>query len=59
MIRMYEISNKERVFVENIEDILSVKLGCGMNIIDFILFCVVCLFVFFSSVILLEKFFVE
>lgn len=32
MIRMHEISNKERVLVENIEDISSVKLGRGMNI---------------------------
>lgn len=47
MIRMHEISNKERVIVENIEDISSVKLGRGMNIIDLILPCVVCLFVFF------------
>lgn len=47
MIRMHEISNKERVIVENIEDISSVKLGRGMNIIDLILSCVVCLFVCF------------
>ena len=46
MIRMHEISNKERVIVENIEDISSVKLGRLMNIIDLILPCVVCLFVF-------------
>ena len=44
MIRMHEISNKERVIVENIEDIASVNLGRGMNIIDLILPCVVCLF---------------
>ena len=47
MIRMHEISNKERVIVENIEDIASVNLGRGMNIIDLILPCVVCLFVCF------------
>lgn len=59
MIRMHEISNKERVLVENIEDISSVKLGRGMNIIDLILPCVVCLFVFFSSAISSEKLLVE
>lgn len=59
MIRMHEISNKERVIVENIEDISSVKLGRGMNIIDLILPCVVCLFVFFISAISSEKLLVE
>ena len=47
MIRMHEISKKERVIVENIADISSVNLGRGMNIIDLILPCVVCLFVCF------------
>ena len=56
---MHEISNKERVIVENIEDISSVKLGRGMNIIDLILPCVVCLFVFFISGISSEKLLVE
>lgn len=56
MIRMHEISKKERVIVENIEDISSVKLVRGMNIIDLILPCVVCLFVFFISGISLGSF---
>ena len=59
MIRMHEINNKERVIVENIEDISSVKLGRGMNIIDLILPCVVCLFVFSTSAISSEKLLVE
>lgn len=59
MIRMHEIRKKERVIVENIEDISSVKLGRGMNIIDLILPCVVCLFVFFIGGISSEKLLVE
>lgn len=59
MIRMHEIGKKERVIVENIEDISSVKLGRGMNIIDLILPCVVCLFVFFISGISSGKLLVE